>query len=402
MAESLGLVASVIQVAGPGVQLSKTLYEYVNGILTADRRIKDIAAEIKMTSVVIEELGDMFKQEEMAPLVSKKAVKTANETITECSALFAQIDATLKKSKKKTFGRLTMPFRDAKLELLRSHVDKLKSTLQLLMQVLKLAHQVASKKLDRAAEERQRKEIKQLLEQKEHSAKRHEDLLRKDSASDNNTLVVDDDEPRRDNGQSATPDLVVAASAVSSTITTESLAVCARHVSSLLKSIEILQQAFAAPAPGDDYSYHQQDLVDEYLHTRGHLDHIVLGKSRPTLAAWGYLYMRGSQPSQIDLPQQAAKKTQDPGNKGSEITMEDIFIVDGRINSTDTDASKSTCFAEPPSNGSRAVTDHSLAVRIHSLRSIDSLLATHTAATSWQLRSWKKRMLLLLSKKSGS
>ena len=51
MAELLGLVASVIQMAGAGVELSKTLYEYVDGVATADHKIKDIAAEIKMTSV---------------------------------------------------------------------------------------------------------------------------------------------------------------------------------------------------------------------------------------------------------------------------------------------------------------------------------------------------------------
>ncbi|KZM25126.1 uncharacterized protein EKO05_0007236 [Ascochyta rabiei] len=189
MVELLGLVASVIQVAGAGVQLSKTLYEYVDGGVTADRRIKDIASEIKMTIIVIEELGDVFKHEETASLVSKKAVKTANDTIIECSALFAQIDATLKKSKKNAFGRLILPFRDTKLELLRSHVDKLKSTLQLLMKVLTHAYQVPSRKLDRVAEERQREEIKQLLQKKGQSTEKHDDLLRKDSASPDSTLV---------------------------------------------------------------------------------------------------------------------------------------------------------------------------------------------------------------------
>jgi len=82
MAELLGLVASVIQVAGSGIQLSKTLYGYVDRVATADRRIKDIATEIEMTSIVIEELGDVFKREETASLVFKKAVKTANDTIT--------------------------------------------------------------------------------------------------------------------------------------------------------------------------------------------------------------------------------------------------------------------------------------------------------------------------------
>lgn len=277
MAELLGLVASVIQVAGAGIQLSKTLYDYVDGVATADRRIKDIAAEIKMTSIVIEELGDVFKHEETASLVSKKAVQTANDTITECSALFAQIDATLKKSKKNTFGRLTLPFRDTKLELLRSHVDKLKSTLQLLMQVLTHAYQVASRKLDRAAEERQREEIKKLLEKKDQSTRKHEELLRRDSASASSTLV--DDAEKRDIGKGDIADSEVSVAAVDSTITVDSLVTCVDHVRKLLRDIEALQKALAAATPGDDHSEQQQKLVNCYFASRSHLDGVILGGS---------------------------------------------------------------------------------------------------------------------------
>ena len=277
MAELLGLVASVIQVAGAGVQLSKTLYEYVDGVATADRRIKDIAAEIKMTSVAIEELGDMFKHEEMASLVSKKAVQTANDTITECSALFAQIDVTLKKSRKGTFGRLTMPFRETKLELLRSHVDKLKSTLQLLMQVLTLAHQVASRRLDRAAEARQREEIRRLLERKEQSAKRHDELSRKDSA---NNAMIGDVDLERDLDPSGPSGPVTVASIVDSTINAQTLATCASHVRTLLRDIDILQKALSSGAVGCDQSKHHQTLLDSYFLTRGCLDQVILGSSK--------------------------------------------------------------------------------------------------------------------------
>ena len=68
-------------------------------------------------------------------------MKTANDTITECSALFAQIAASLNKSKGNIFGQLTMPFRDTKLELLRSLVEKLKSTLQLFLHTYIKSHQ---------------------------------------------------------------------------------------------------------------------------------------------------------------------------------------------------------------------------------------------------------------------
>ena len=53
MTELLSLVTCVIQVAGAGVQLSKTLYEYVDGVVTADHRMEDIVAEITMTNIVI-------------------------------------------------------------------------------------------------------------------------------------------------------------------------------------------------------------------------------------------------------------------------------------------------------------------------------------------------------------
>ncbi len=98
--DTVGLVASVIQVAEVGLKLSKTLYEYVESVSSADRRIKDIAKEIELTSFVITELGGVFNDGETSKLISENAVKTANETMKECSTIFTEIEATLKKSRK--------------------------------------------------------------------------------------------------------------------------------------------------------------------------------------------------------------------------------------------------------------------------------------------------------------
>src|SRR4051812_12420641 len=126
MAETIGLIASVLQLASTGLKLSQTLYEYADAVASADRRIRDIAKEIRLTSFVIEELGSVFRQDETSNVISDNAVRTANETIEECSVFFAEIEVTLNKSKKGKLGRLLMPFRDSKIELLRSHIDKLK------------------------------------------------------------------------------------------------------------------------------------------------------------------------------------------------------------------------------------------------------------------------------------
>lgn len=143
MAE-IGIIASVIQVAGAGLKLSETLYQYTDSVSGAESRVKNIAKDVQLTSSVIEELGYVFKQDQSSTLLSKSAIKTADETIRECSTVFSELDAALKKTKKNALGRFIFPFRETKIELLRSHIDKLKSTLQLLMQVLTHAHMIAS------------------------------------------------------------------------------------------------------------------------------------------------------------------------------------------------------------------------------------------------------------------
>ncbi|KAF1946191.1 hypothetical protein EJ02DRAFT_313896, partial [Clathrospora elynae] len=280
MAEAIGLIASVIQVAGTGLKLSQTLYQYADGVATADRRIKDIAKEIELTSFVIDELGSIFKQEETSILISKNAVKTANETMKECSNVFAEIDATLKKSKKGKMGRLMLPFRDNKIELLRNHINKLKSTLQLLMQVLTHAHQVSSRKLDREAEAKQREEIRQLLENNKKFTKRYEESLRNFSISDVSTVVHnDEDSDKEDNDTISTAAFSMATKAIGSTIDSETLLECVDHIQNLLGDIETLQQALAKKVDGYDHSDQHQSVVGSYLLARGHLDSVLLGSS---------------------------------------------------------------------------------------------------------------------------
>ncbi|KAF2787731.1 hypothetical protein K505DRAFT_316161 [Melanomma pulvis-pyrius CBS 109.77] len=268
MAE-IGLIASVIQVAGAGLKLSQTLYQYADSVASADRRIRDIAKEVKLTSFVIDELGNIFKQDQTSALLSKNALKTADETVRECSTVFSELDMALKKSKKNTLGRLMLPFRESKMELLRSHIDKLKSTLQLLMQVLTHAHQIASQKLDRAAEAAQRDEIKALLQMKKESTKKYEESLRKYSTS-NDSTIFDEDEDSRDLSSGD-----VSALAIKSTITIESLGTCMQHLLSLLQDIDTLQKTLSSN--GEDPSEHQQSLIGSYFRARGHLDSVLLG-----------------------------------------------------------------------------------------------------------------------------
>ncbi|KAH7125388.1 hypothetical protein B0J11DRAFT_401353, partial [Dendryphion nanum] len=267
MAE-IGLIASVIQVAGAGLKLSQTLYQYAETVASADRRVKDIAAEVKHTSDVIKELGEIFRQDQTSTLLSRSALRTADETIQKCSTVFTELDVALQKTKKNTIGRLMLPFRESKIDLLRSHIDKLTSTLQLLMQVLIHAHQVASQKLNREAEAAQREEIKALLKKKNTATKRYEqsvmDYTSENSEVENDSTLV--------SMRSST----VSVAQVETTVTAEKLGECLQHVQSLLQNIQILQKALST-AEVTEHSEHQQRLIGSYFNARTHLDSVLLG-----------------------------------------------------------------------------------------------------------------------------
>lgn len=281
MAEVVGLVASVVQLAGAGLKLSQTLYQYADGVASADRRIKDIANEVKLTSFVIQELGTIFEKDETANLISENAVRMANETIKECFAVFTELELKINKGKPGKMGRLMLPFKDNKIELLRSQIDKLKSTLELLMQVLIHAHQVSSEKYNREAEAKHREEIKQLLENKKQATKKYEESLRNFSISDGSTVVDDGDRSLQDKDDiGPSSDLFNTAGAIGSTINPDTLATCVDHVRSLLADIETLQLALAKQVNGDDHSDHHQKAIGSYFLARSHLDSVLLGNSQ--------------------------------------------------------------------------------------------------------------------------
>ncbi|KAK7190743.1 hypothetical protein DPSP01_006650 [Paraphaeosphaeria sporulosa] len=278
MAEVVGLVASVIQVAGAGLKLSETLYQYAESVASADRRIKDIATEIKLTASTIKELGSLFQQDATSKLLSNSALHTANETVRECSKVFEEISILLNKSKKNTLGRMILPFREPKIELFRSHVDKLKITLQLLTSVLIFAHQTAAREHDRKMLASHREEIKELLQHRKRSTQRYEESVKNYSLSEDST-VLDEEEDTENTNQdpiSATS-IMMATAAIKSTITVETLNTCVQHVRSLLSNIEALQVALETQKHGENYSEHQQRLIGTYFHARQHLDSAFLG-----------------------------------------------------------------------------------------------------------------------------
>lgn len=166
MAE-IGLVASVVQIADTGIKLSITLYTFAETVLTADKSIREIASDVSLTSSVLEELGNNLKKDRKSRLCSENAVRTAEGIVNECAVIFNEINGTLETALEKikpragtekgkgkeshggrklavaALERLKWPFLQPKMQLLRSNLDRLKSTLVLMLNVITYARKVS-------------------------------------------------------------------------------------------------------------------------------------------------------------------------------------------------------------------------------------------------------------------
>lgn len=75
--EAVGIAASIIQVAGAGLPLAQVLYNYRDAVSFSRSRIRAIAFYIQQTAVVIQEVGEVFQDENHKHLVSQRAIETA-------------------------------------------------------------------------------------------------------------------------------------------------------------------------------------------------------------------------------------------------------------------------------------------------------------------------------------
>ncbi|QDS72511.1 hypothetical protein FKW77_000072 [Venturia effusa] len=127
--EVLGAAASIIQIADAGLKL----YTYIDTVRSADKRLARVNKILKTTCNVVKEIGEVFQRTETAKIVSQSAVTTARDIAEECDMVFDEMRIAVKRSEK---NKLFYPLKEGKLEFFSAHLEKMKSTLTLLMTVL--------------------------------------------------------------------------------------------------------------------------------------------------------------------------------------------------------------------------------------------------------------------------
>jgi len=163
MAE-IGAVASVLQIAQFGAQLSLTLYNVAQTIKSANQDVKRIAKEIALFAQVLKDLGLALERGQGSKLYRGDAYETSRMIVEECEGVFKEIEEILFKkttNESRSFAtsnsipkaeRFLWIFRKSRVQLLRSNLESLKSTISLKLAVLTYADKHASSKCDHLPE----------------------------------------------------------------------------------------------------------------------------------------------------------------------------------------------------------------------------------------------------------
>ena len=150
--EILGIAAGVVQIAELGGKLSVKLFTFTRKIKNADRNIDSISQDIAATGAVLQQLGNELKKDEKLRLCSPEAIATARSLMQECHRVFKELDDAVD-GKGKGFGsgtkvilglkqRLKYPFLEPQIDMLKANLEKLKSSLLVMLNVLIFAEQL--------------------------------------------------------------------------------------------------------------------------------------------------------------------------------------------------------------------------------------------------------------------
>jgi hypothetical protein len=146
--EILSIAASVLQIADLGGKLSVKLFTFSRKIKHADQSINNISQDIAATGAVLQQLGNELRRDERLRLCSDEAVSTAQGLVNSCNKIFSEMNRALDgrpSDNKLVIGwkqRLSYPFLEPQIELLRSNLERLKSSLLVMLNVLIFAEQL--------------------------------------------------------------------------------------------------------------------------------------------------------------------------------------------------------------------------------------------------------------------
>lgn len=148
--EILGLAASVIQIAELGGKLSVRIFTFTRKVKNANKTIDALSQEIAVTGAVLQQLGEILSQDESVKVCSQEAIDTAKKLVSDTEKVFHGLENLLDVENKPnsrirkavSFKGLKFPFLESEIEQVQANLERLKSSLLVILSVLGFAEQL--------------------------------------------------------------------------------------------------------------------------------------------------------------------------------------------------------------------------------------------------------------------
>lgn len=139
--DGISAAGSVAGIAAAGIQLSKFLYDLYSTIKTSSQEIQDVANNVSLLAMVLEELDEVLYQDQVH---FRPQLQEAAQTIAvRCADIFEEIrkQTGINPSQKgrKFSEKAAWYFKRERVKPLRVSLESLKSTLNILLHVIQLA-----------------------------------------------------------------------------------------------------------------------------------------------------------------------------------------------------------------------------------------------------------------------
>ena len=172
--EAVGAAASILAIAGAGIQISLKLIAFADQVGTAPESIRDVGTDVSVMGGTLKELGELMgnktSTEGSAAMFTLNNLRDIMELERKCDGIFEKLRDILGKASlqlrsvyKRTaksqaaspkitlskLERMKWPFLQPSMESLRSELRDAKGTLTMMLQVVHLRHAQIAASLDR-------------------------------------------------------------------------------------------------------------------------------------------------------------------------------------------------------------------------------------------------------------
>lgn len=155
--DGVSIAASIVGIAGAGIQISIKLVTLATQISTASERVSSIGNDISLTAGVLHQLGDLMTQKTTKDGISifnKGGLETTRSSAATCERIFLEVEKEVKRASEQLRGckrieagkvklskveKAKWPFLQPSVDILRADLRDAKGTLMLMLQVTSLA-----------------------------------------------------------------------------------------------------------------------------------------------------------------------------------------------------------------------------------------------------------------------